>query len=198
MKTLVLAGIATLMIAQSARAQSSNPVPLELSNAQGALALRLEVDGNGGKLVDAKGAEQAVFKRKDDSKRRLLLVTAQAQNNSIESKKSGTWKLMDQQGTVTYILKAEEDGRYKLKTPDEQTVYRIKKRDYGLEIENGDDKSLYKVRVDQGKLVMKGADGKVVYSTKSNSDPLMLCCFGFDKLGVWQRSAMACAISTMR
>lgn len=198
MKSLVLAGLTAVAFSAAQATLAQAPAPLELSNAQGALAFKLEVDGSGGKFVDGKGAEQAVFKRRDDSKRRVLLITSQGQSNSIESKKSGTWKLMDKEGTVTFILKAEEDGRYKLKTPDEQTVYRIKQREYGLEIETGDDKSLYKIRADQGKLVMKNAEGKVVYTTKSTSDPLMFSCFGFDKLGVWQRSAMACAVSTMR
>ncbi len=198
MKSIMIASFAaiTFSLPQAAFAQSATT--LELSNAQGALAFKVEVDGSGGKCLDGKGVEQAVFKRKDDPKRRVLLVTAQGQSNSIESKKSGTWKLMDKQGTVMFILKAEEGGRYKLKTPDEQTVYRIKQRDYGLEIETADDKSLYKVRVDQGKLIMKNAEGKIVFSTKSSSDPLMFSCFGFDKLVLWQRSAMACAVSTMR
>ena len=91
----------------------------------------------------------------------------------------GKYKIKAPDGkTDLWQLEARADGGWKLEDAQGQLVYRIKKRDYGLEIEDGAKSSRFKVKVKAGKTSLRDAAEKTVYSTRGQVSAIAVSCLG--------------------
>ncbi len=191
-------GIVSLFVFAPLSVHAQSPQSVVLKNEKGGVVYRLESGSNGGRLLDGADKEVAQFNRKDESKRRVLVIKkGNAPLGFIASKHSGKWEIYDQNNTMQFVFKQEEAG-YKLKSSDEQSLFRIKPRPYGMEVETSDDKSQYKTRVDTTGIRFENNQGKLVYSAPARQGALMISCFGLDKLSIEQKAALSCAVDTMR
>ncbi|MDA0867263.1 MAG: hypothetical protein O2890_12775 [Cyanobacteria bacterium] len=108
----------------------------------------------------------------------------------------GYWKVENAEQTQElFILRAQDDGDYKLEDGSDAQIYRIKQRDYGYEVETPDKTSLYKVKLKDGKLSLRDANEVTVMSTQSPLVPIAMACFGFDVLTPEQQAALAYAVN---
>ncbi len=70
-----------------------------------------------------------------------------------------------------------EDGHGKL-------LSKIKKREYGFEIEDAMDTSLAKVKTRDGKVSLRDASDRTRYATHSSAaHPILVACLGLDQAG---------------
>ena len=107
-----------------------------------------------------------------------------------------SWKIKDaSQNQELYVLQRQSDGDYKLKSGANQEIYRIKKREYGFEIETPAKQSLYKIKSKDGKISLKNPSGKTVLYVKSGLTPIAIACFGFDALNHEQKAALAYTVN---
>ncbi|NJM99956.1 MAG: hypothetical protein HC800_24970 [Phormidesmis sp. RL_2_1] len=108
----------------------------------------------------------------------------------------GYWKLENAAQTEElYILRLQADGDLKLEDGTDKLVYRVKRRDYGYEIESPKKTSLYKVKVKGDKTSLRNANDETVLSTKSPILSTAMACFGFDVLSPAQQAALAYAVN---
>lgn len=145
---------------------------------------------DGAKLVDGADRELVRLKRKDN--RKIEIKDAGDAVLGYVIKQGGFWKLENADQTQElFILRRQEDGDYKLEDGTDRQLYRIKKRDYGFEIETPDKTSLYKVKVKEGKTSLRNANDETVLSTKSALVTEAMACFGLDALSREQQAALA-------
>ena len=170
----------------------TDKVKFKLENGDEAFSLKpkdngMKVEGvNGSEIARLTVDERQKIKIKDPSDRPLGYVIT----------KDNAWKLENaEQNKELYILRKQTDGDYKLETGDDKQVYRIKRRDYGWEIETPQKQSLYKVKIKANKIVLRDRNEVTVIKTKANIPSLAVACYGFDVLSQPQQSALAYAIS---
>jgi hypothetical protein len=160
----------------------------------GGEAFELKSRSDGAKLVDKTDKELAKFNL--DEKQKIKIKDSQDQVLGYVVTKNGYWKLENaEQNKELFILRYQSDGDYKLEDGSNQEIYRIKVRDYGLEIESPSKKSLYKVKIKDGKTSLRNASDRTVIYTKSQITPIAIACFGFDVLSKEQKAALAYAVN---
>lgn len=79
-------------------------------------------------------------------------------------------------------FRMQTDGDWKLEDQHDQLVGKIKKRDYGYEIEDPTGRSLYKSKLKDGKYSLRDNSDTTRYYTKDNATSLAIACIGFDAL----------------
>lgn len=167
---------------------------IKFKQADGAEKYSLKFKADGAKLVDADDNELARLKV-DDSQKVKIKAADETVLGYVVSQ-ADYWKLENaEQSEELYILRLQADGDLKLEDGADQQIYRIKKRDYGYEIESPDKESLYKVKVKEGKTSLRDANEDTVLSTKSPIQPAAMTPFGFDVLTPPQQAALAYAVN---
>jgi len=160
----------------------------------GGEAFELKFRPDGAKLVDKTDKELAKFNL--DDKQKIKIKDSKDQVLGYVVTNSGYWKLENaEQKQELFILRHQSDGDYKLEDGSNREIYRIKIRDYGLEIESPSKKSLYKVKIKDGKTSLRNASDRTVIYTKSQITPIAIACFGFDVLSKEQKAALAYAVN---
>lgn len=159
----------------------------------GSEAFSLKPKADGAKLETPDGQELA---RLTVDKQKVKIKDASDRVLGYAIAKDGYWKLENAEQTEElFILRQQDDGDYKLETGADEAVYRIKKRDYGWEIETPQKQSLYKVKDKEGKISLRDASDRNVLTTKSEVAPIAVACFGFDVLSREQQAALAYAVN---
>lgn len=167
---------------------------IKLKHDDGNDAFALKPKADGAKFVDANDQELARFTLDENDK-----VKIKDTNDSVLGyviMKDGYWKIEDAQQTQElFILRAQEDGDYKLEDGNDTQLYRIKQRNYGYEVETPTKESLYKIKLKAEKLSLRDANDVTVIATKSPMLPLAMACFGLDALNPAQQAALAYAVT---
>ena len=173
-------------------AASTENVKFKLEGGDEAFSLKFKADG--AKLEDAGGAELA--RLNIDATQKVKIKDANDNTLGYVVTQAGYWKVENAEQTQElFVLRRQADGDYKLETGADQSVYRIKVRDYGFEIETPQKQSLYKVKLKGEKLSLRDANENTVLYTKSKFLPIALACFGFDQLSREQQAALAYAVN---
>ena len=160
----------------------------------GGEAFTLKPKSDGAKLVDKNERELARFNV--DNKQKVKIKDASDRVLSYIVPEKGYWKIENADQTKElYILRQQTDGDYKLEDGQNKEIYRIKKRDYGLEIETPKKQSLYKVKAKNGKIELRDASDKTILYTNVGIKPIAIACFGFDVLSREQKAALAYAVN---
>ena len=167
-------------------------VKFKLENGNEAFSLKPKEDGI--KVEDAGGKE--IARLTIDEQGKIKIKNAADKPLGYVISQDTYWKIENSEQTKElYILRQQGDGDYKLETGDDSQVYRIKRRDYGWEIETPQKESLYKVKVKDNKTVLRDKDEVTVIKTESDFPLLAVACFGFDVLSQEQQSALAYAVT---
>jgi len=169
----------------------TNKVKFKLENGNEAFTLKPKEDG--AKLEGANGKEIARLTK--DQTGKIKIKDGNDKVLGYVVTKVGYWKLEDpSQKSELFILRLQNDGDYKLETGDNKEVYRIKKRDYGFEIESPNKQSLHKIKNKDGKISLRDSLDKNILSTKDQFLPIAMACFGFDLLTQSQQAGLAYAL----
>ena len=167
-------------------------VKFKLENGNEAFSLKPKEDGI--KVEDAGGKE--IARLTIDEQGKIKIKNAADKPLGYVISQDTYWKIENSEQTKElYILRQQGDGDYKLETGNDSQVYRIKRRDYGWEIETPQKESLYKVKVKDNKTVLRDKDEVTVIKTESDFPLLAVACFGFDVLSQEQQSALAYAVT---
>ena len=173
-------------------AASSEAIKFKLEGGSEAFALKPKEDG--AKLVDANDKELA--RLNVDEGQKVKIKDAGDRVLGYVVPEENYWKIKNAEQTKElYILRRQDDGDYKLEDGANKEIYRIKKRDYGLEIETPTKQSLYKVKIKDDKTSLRDASDKTVLYTKSGIAPMAIASFGFDVLSREQKAALAYAVN---
>ncbi|MDA0267847.1 MAG: hypothetical protein O3A14_13025 [Cyanobacteria bacterium] len=167
---------------------------LKFKRDDGSEAFSIKFRADGAKLVDGDDQEIARFTLDESGKVKIKDPSDAVLGYVITQE--GYWKVENAEQTQElFILRAQDDGDYKLEDGSDAQIYRIKQRDYGYEVETPDKTSLYKVKLKDGKLSLRDANEVTVMSTQSPLVPIAMACFGFDVLTPEQQAALAYAVN---
>ena len=86
--------------------------------------------------------------------------------------------------TVLFKIAAQSDGDgdWTVEDGTQKRLYRIKKRDYGFEIESPTKDSLAKVKLKEGKLSLRNSQDLTLFSTKDHASTLGFTSLGLDQI----------------
>lgn len=168
---------------------------LKFKRDDGSEAFSIKFQPDGAKWVDSNDQELARFNL--DENQKVKIKDASDNVLGFIVIKDGYWKVENAEQTQElFILRRQDDGDYKLEDGSDTQIYRIKKRDYGYEIETPEKESLYKVKVSEdGKVSLRNASDETVISTRAPIAPIAVASFGFDVLSPEQQAALAFAVN---
>jgi hypothetical protein len=149
---------------------------IKLKDGEGAAAYELKKKDDGAKLVDPADAEVLRFKL-DGTKLKVKGPDDKVFGYVVVRPGELTLKDADQTKELFEVQRGE-DGDWKLKDGADRMLLRIKKREYGWEIETPDDARTGKVKSDGGKVSLRDADEKTQYYTKDAVKPLAMAMLG--------------------
>jgi len=153
---------------------------VQIKDASGQDVWEFKGKDDGAKVVDAKERELFRLNLKDH---KLKIKLPDDSVIGYVSAKPGEFKVLDSSGQKElFELQRQADGDWKLKDVKDQLLVRIKKRDYGYELESPHEKSLFKCKLKDGKASLRDAQDLTIYSSKDTSSTLALSCLGLKAL----------------
>ena len=164
-----LAVTLALLYSQSPAAAAEK---IKFKNADGKEIYIIKPKDDGYKLVDGNQKLLARYKFKDT---RLKIKNADGKEIAMVSGDSTKLKIKVDKRTA-YFIKAQAKGAYKVKDGDENTLYKLKPKDYGFK--KGE------------KIVFESAKGVRQYTTKAKISLLAASCVGFTKIPLEMRIGM--------
>jgi hypothetical protein len=185
---------------QSSTATSNASGTVEFKSGEGQKAFHLTHGEKGGNVVAPDGNYLLTFTEKSHKGKKMVAV--QGTDGKfvayVSMPATDHLKLEDQSHKELYKLKMD-DEHSKLKDNSGNTIYKLKNEDYGIKIEDGDTKNvLYKVKSKEGKISLRSQDDKTVLYSDASIPPLVMACFGMDKLSKDQQYALAYTLLFLR
>ncbi len=149
---------------------------VQIKDAAGKDVWEFKGKDDGAKVVDAQ--EHELF-RINLSDHKLKIKKPDDTVVGYVSAKPGEFKVIDATGKKElFEVQRQADGDWKLKNGRDELVVRIKKRDYGFELESQDEKSLFKSKLKDGKASLRDARDQTVYYSKDTASTLAVSCLG--------------------
>ena len=163
-------------------------------------------------IKDAAGADVWEFKGKDDGckivdarERELFRVTRSEFKLKIKKPddtvvgyvivKPGEYKVVDATGKKElFELQRQSDNDWKWKDSKDQLLARIKKREYGFEIESPQQQSLFKSKLHDAKVSLRDPQEKTLFSSKDTKSTLAFVCLKLKPLDEGQQAGLMAAI----
>lgn len=150
---------------------------IKFKTADGQTSLSLKPQADGAKLVDGQEQELARYTLSGD---KLKIKNAADETLGYIVAYPDRLKVKDaQQKNDLWQLRRQSDGDWKLEDATGTMVCRMKKRDYGFEIEKPDDTSLQKVKLKDGKLSLRKSEETYLY-TKDKMSPTAAACLALE------------------
>ena len=150
---------------------------IKFKAADGEVRMSLKPEADGAKLVDADERELARYTL---SGNKLKIKNAADETLGYIVAYPDRLKVKDaQQKNDLWQLRRQSDGDWKLEDAKGTVVCRVKKRDYGFEIETPDDISLQKVKLKDGKLSLRKSEETYLY-TKDKMSPTAAACLALE------------------
>ncbi len=185
--------VQTSPIATDSVSAQSTDENIKFKQSDGSEKYSLKLKPDGAKLVD--GADHELARLTLDG-HKIKIKDAADQVLGYVVIEDGYWKLENAEQTKElYVLRLQDDGDFKLEDGSNTSIYRIKVRDYGYEIETPEKVSRYKVKVKDGKTSLRNANEETVLSTKADMTSAAMTAFGFDVLTPPQQAALAYAVN---
>lgn len=149
---------------------------VQIKDAAGKDVWEFKGKDDGAKVVDAQ--EHELF-RINLSDHKLKIKKPDDSIVGYVSAKPGEFKVIDATGKKElFEVQRQADGDWKLKSGRDELLIRIKKRDYGFELESPDEKSLFKSKLKDGKTSLRDARDQTVYYSKDTTSTLAVSCLG--------------------
>lgn len=153
---------------------------LKFKGADGEVSYSLKPEADGAKLVDANEREIARF-TVDQNKLKIKDAADVVLGYVIFADNHFKIKNADQTQEL-FKLQAQSDGDWKLEDGRGKLIYKIKKRDYGFEIEDDKDNSHSKAKLKSGKTSLRNRAEETVLYTKDEINTLAFASMGFEAL----------------
>lgn len=165
---------------------------IKFKNTDDSTAFSVKPQDDGAKLVDAGEKEIARF---NVSGRKLKIKDAEDVVLGYVIFSDGKYKVKNaDQSKELWKLQPQGDGDWKFEDADGLLIYKIMKRDYGFEIEDGKENSLSKIKLKDGKTSLRDSSEKTVLSTKDDISTLAFACLGLE---VTDSQVIKAALMTM-
>lgn len=165
---------------ESKSAQKKLAERINLKDADGKRVFEIKPESNGAKLVGADDKEIARYtasdhtlKIKDAADKVLGHIVRQEDHYKVEDA---------DRKHVLFKIALKSNGDWSVEDGKQERLYRIKKRDYGYEIESPAEVSLAKVKLKEGKTSLRNAKDVTLYSTKDHISQTGLACVALDKI----------------
>ncbi len=153
---------------------------IHFKDADGHRVFELKPEPDGAKLVGPDEKEMARYHVKDHT---LKIKDAEDVVLGHIVRVDDHYKVEDpERKTVLFKLAAQGDGDWTVENGNQERLYRIKKRDYGYEIELPNDESVAKAKLKEGKHSLRNAQDVTLYSTKDHASTLGVACLGLEKI----------------
>ena len=151
---------------------------LKFKGADGEVSFSVKPEPDGAKLVDAKEQEIARF-TVDENKLKIKDAADVVLGYVVVV--DGHFKIKNAEQTQElFKLQMQSDGDWKLEDGGGKLIYKIKKRDYGFEIEDDNDNSLSKAKLKSGKTSLRNTTEETVLYTKDKINTLAFACMGLE------------------
>ena len=165
---------------------------IKFKHDDGKTAFSVKPEDDGAKLVDADEKEIARFKV---SGAKLKIKDAQNVVLGYVIYSDGKYKVENaDQSQELWKLQPQGDGDWKFEDGEGRLIYKLMKREYGYEIEDGNENSLSKIKLKDGKTSLRDSSDKTVVSTKDQVSTLAFACLGRE---VTDSPAIKAAFMTM-
>ena len=105
--------------------------------------------------------------------------------------KNDNWLLENASGQPLAKFKLRDDGGYKVVSPSDQTLVKVKPKDYGWKVTGAKEEDLYKTRVEKGHIKVKDAKGQEVNKLPDNGQALLYTWLSTANLPLETRLALA-------
>lgn len=162
---------------------------IKFKAADPARSFSIKVREDGAKLVD--GAENELARIRIEPDGRIKVKDAADKPLATVTGAAPQWHLKDaESGQVLFQLVRQDDGDLKLEDGAGRLLYRIKKRDYGAEVETPDDQSLFKSKLKSGGLSIRDAADQTVLSSNDATDPQAAALLVVTDLTLPQRAGL--------
>lgn len=153
---------------------------IHFKDADGHRVFELKPEPDGAKLVGPDEKEMARYHVKDHT---LKIKDADDVVLGHIVRVDDHYKVEDAaRQTVLFKLATQSDGDWTVENGSQERLYRIKKRDYGYEIELPNDESVAKAKLKEGKRSLRNAQDATLYSTKDQASTLGVACLGLEKI----------------
>ncbi|MEM7232780.1 MAG: hypothetical protein AAF517_11420 [Planctomycetota bacterium] len=159
-------------------------------------AFSIKPKDDGGKIVDANDKEigrlklrgSKTLELKDDADVTIAVIEGTGRKISI----------LDASGKGQFVLVRNAEGSLKVES-NEKLLYRIKRRDYGSEVEAPDGKSLFKVKKRGDKLSVRNAADETIFSARGTDNTDALAFVALDKISdIRVRAAIVARLQMQR
>ena len=191
-RSQLLSSLAVLLIAnllQNSASKADEPKSsaphklaerIHLKDADGKRSFDIKPEPDGAKLVGPDDKEIARYNAKDHT---LKVKDANDKVLGHIVRQEDHYKIENADRTkVLFKIAGKTGGDWSLEDGQQTRLYRIKKRDYGYEIESPTGDSLAKVKLKDGKLSLRDAKDATIYSTKDHASQLGCACLALDKI----------------
>ncbi len=153
---------------------------IHLKDADGKRSFEIKPEPDGAKLVGPDDKEIARYNAKDHT---LKIKDANDKVLGHIVRQEDHYKIENADRTkVLFKIAGKTGGDWSVEDGQQTRLYRIKKRDYGYEIESPAGDSLAKVKLKEGKLSLRDAKDTTIYSTKDHASQLGFACLALDKI----------------
>ncbi|MCX7423644.1 MAG: hypothetical protein NT013_29475 [Planctomycetia bacterium] len=153
---------------------------INLKNADGQRTHEIKPESNGAKLV---GADAKEIARYSVSEHTLKIKDAADKVLGHIVRHDDAYKIEDaDRKNVLFKIAGKSNGDWSVEDGKQERLYRIKKRDYGFEIESVSGASLAKVKLKDGKTSLRNAKDETLFSTKDHVSQLGLACVSLEKI----------------
>ncbi|MEP3478519.1 MAG: hypothetical protein ABJZ55_04670 [Fuerstiella sp.] len=153
---------------------------IKFKGADGEVSFSVKPEGDGAKLVDS--TEQEIARFTVDGNKLKVKDAADVVLGFVVVV-DGHFKIKNAKQTVElFKLQSQADGDWKLENGGGDLIYKIKKRDYGFEIEDGNDNSVSKAKRKSGKTSLRNSAEETVLYTKDDISTLAFACMGLDSV----------------
>lgn len=153
---------------------------ITLKKADGQRAFEIKPESNGAKFV---GPDDKEIARYSVSEHTLKVKDASDKVLGFIVRHGDAYKVEDaDRKNVLFKIAGKESGDWSVENGKQERLYRLKKRDYGIEIELESGMSLAKVKLKDGKTSLRNAKEETQLSTKDHISQLGFACLALDKI----------------
>lgn len=151
---------------------------IKFKHKDGSTAFSIKPEADGAKLVDANEKEIARF---NVSGAKLKIKDTKDIVLGYVIFSDGKYKVENaDQSKELWKLQPQSDGDWKFENGDGRLIYKLKKREYGFEIEDGNENSLSKIKLKDGKTSLRDSSETTVLFTKDQVSTLAFACLGLE------------------
>lgn len=120
-----------------------------------------------------------------------ILIDGKAFATARKKEKKDDWLVDRVDGQPVAKLKFRGNDDFKVVSPGDQTLVKVKSKDYGWKVSGAQEEELYKTRVEKGHIKVKDAQGQEINKLSDDGSGLVVTWLSIESLPLEVRLAMA-------